>query len=111
MQTVVISRRSESEWSAVENDREVGRGDASRRPDGRIFVSIDAWHDSVFDRIAETMLTDLPRPLYTLVDEGEPDPWQPAGFAVLRREWQYIVPTAGVGPVPPPADVTIVPGG
>lgn len=51
----------------------VGRGGTSRRPDGRIFLSIDAWHDAVFDQLADAMLADLPKPLYTVVDEADLD--------------------------------------
>ena len=51
----------------------IGRGEASRRPDGRIFLSIDTWHRAVFDRLATAMLADLPSPLYTMVDEADHD--------------------------------------
>ncbi|WP_443158419.1 GNAT family N-acetyltransferase [Nonomuraea sp. 10N515B] len=112
---VVIKRVAERQWHAVEDDRVVGRGDASRRPDGRIFLSIDAWHDAVFDQLAEALLADLPRPLYTVVDEADLDVtcnWERAGFATRRREWEYVVPTdprvTGLGSVLPPSGVTIV---
>ena len=67
-QRAVITRVTEGHWRAVADDREVGRGDASRRSDGRIFVSVDAWDGAVFDRLAEAMLAELPRPLHTVVD-------------------------------------------
>ncbi|MEU6238697.1 GNAT family N-acetyltransferase, partial [Kitasatospora sp. NPDC047058] len=70
---IVVTRVSDTQWHAVEDDRVVGHGDASRRPDGRLFVSIDAWHGAVFDRIAEAMLADLPTPLYTVADEADHD--------------------------------------
>jgi ribosomal protein S18 acetylase RimI-like enzyme len=112
---VVITRVAESQWHAVEDDRVVGRGDASRRPDGRIFLSIDAWHGAVFDQLADAMLADLPTPLYTVVDEADLDltsSWERAGFTTRRREWEYLVPTdpqvTGLGPVLPPSGVTIV---
>ncbi|MFI1364904.1 GNAT family N-acetyltransferase [Streptomyces griseochromogenes] len=115
---VVVTRVSNMQWHAVEDDRTVGRGDASRRPDGRLFISIDAWHGAVFDRIADAMLTDLPTPLSTVVDEADHDArsaWERAGFAVARREWGYLVPTdpqiTGLDPVRPPSGVTIVPSG
>ncbi|MEV0145333.1 MULTISPECIES: GNAT family N-acetyltransferase [unclassified Nonomuraea] len=111
----MVARVAEQQWHAVADDRVVGRGDTSRRPDGRIFVSIDAWHSAVFDQLAEAMLADLPRPLYTLVDEADLDltsHWEGAGFTVRRREWEYVVPTdpqvTGLGSAPPPPDVTIV---
>jgi hypothetical protein len=37
-------------WHALDDDVVVGRGYAEHRPDGRLFVSIDAWHDATFDR-------------------------------------------------------------
>jgi ribosomal protein S18 acetylase RimI-like enzyme len=112
---VVVARVAERQWHAVADDRVVGRGDTSRRPDGRIFVSIDAWRGEVFDQLAEAMSADLPRPLYTVVDEADLDltsHWEQAGFTVRRREWEYVVPTdpqvTGLGSAPPPSDVTIV---
>ncbi|GAA1281156.1 ribosomal-protein-alanine N-acetyltransferase [Planotetraspora silvatica] len=112
---VVITRVAETQWHAVEDDRVVGRGDTSRRPDGRIFLSIDAWHDAVFDQLADAMLPDLPKPLYTVVDEADLDltsNWERAGFTTRRREWEYLVPTdprvTGLGSVPPPSGVTMV---
>ncbi|WP_438483772.1 GNAT family N-acetyltransferase [Streptomyces sp. S186] len=115
---VVVTRVSDTQWHAIEDDRTVGRGDASRRPDGRLFISIDAWHRPVFDRVADAMLRDLPTPLYTVLDEADHDSrsaWERAGFAVARREWGYRVPTdpqtTGLGSVQPPHGVTILPAG
>ncbi|MEV6846641.1 GNAT family N-acetyltransferase [Actinoplanes sp. NPDC051411] len=93
---VLVSHIAPGQWHALEDDLVVGRGATSRRPDGRMFVSIDAWHDAAFDRLAEAMLAALPRPLHTMVDEAELDltaRWQRAGFTVRRREWEYAVPT------------------
>ncbi|WP_214322660.1 hypothetical protein [Nonomuraea sediminis] len=70
---VTITRVAENQWHALEDDRVVGRGHTSRRPEGRIFLSIDAWHDAVFDRLAGAILADLPRPVYTVVDEVDLD--------------------------------------
>ncbi|KIZ16513.1 GNAT family N-acetyltransferase [Streptomyces natalensis] len=115
---VAVTRVSDMQWHAMEDDRTVARGDASRRPDGRLFVSIDAWHSAVFDRMANAMLADLPTPLYTVVDEADTDSrsaWERVGFAAARREWGYVVPTdpqvTGLGSVRPPSGVTIVPAG
>ena len=113
--TVVITRVAERQWHAVEDGRVVGRGDASRRPDGRVFLSIDSWHGAVFDRLADAMLADLSKPLYTVVDEADLDltsSWERVGFTTRRREWEYLVPTdpqvTGLDSVPPPSGVTIV---
>lgn len=113
-----VMRVSEHQWHALDDDQVVGRGDASRRPDGRIFLSIDAWHGTVFDQLAAVMLADLPTPLYTVVDEADQDltsNWQRAGFTTGRREWEYLLPTdpraTGLDAVQPPSGVTIVPAG
>jgi ribosomal protein S18 acetylase RimI-like enzyme len=105
-------------WHALDDDTVVGRGCADSRPDGRLFVSIDAWHESTFDRLAEAMLGELPAPLYTVVDEADVEltaSWRRNGFGVRRREWEYLVPTdalvTGLGDALPPAGVTIVPAG
>jgi ribosomal protein S18 acetylase RimI-like enzyme len=118
MHPIVITRVAERQWHAVEGDQVVGRGDTSRRPDGRIFLSIDSWHGAVFDQLADAMLADLPRPLYTVVDEADLDLtscWHRADFTTRRREWEYLVPTdpraSGLGSVLPPEGVTIVPVG
>ncbi|MGW4526867.1 GNAT family N-acetyltransferase [Amycolatopsis sp. NPDC004378] len=110
---VEITRVAPRHWHALDDDRVAGRGEATTRPDGRTFLSIDAWHRSVFDRLADAMLADLPAPLHTVVDEADPDliaGWERAGFTTRRREWEYVVPTAGPGPVPPPG-VMIMPVG
>jgi ribosomal protein S18 acetylase RimI-like enzyme len=110
---VAITRIAERHWHALEDDQVVGRSEVLRRPDGRLFLSIDAWHGLVFDRLAVTVLADLPRPLYTVVDEADLDlmlQWERAGFAPRRREWEYVLPTdpriSGLGSTPPPEDVT-----
>jgi ribosomal protein S18 acetylase RimI-like enzyme len=115
---VVITRVAERQWHALEDDQVVGRGDASRRPDGRIFLSIDSWHGPVFDRLADVMLAVLPKPLYTVVDEADVDltsSWQRAGFTTRRREWEYLVSTGpqitGLDSVLPPEGVRIIPAG
>ena len=106
---VLISHVAAGRWHALEDDLVVGRGEASRRPDGRLFVSIDAWHSAAFDRLAEAMLAALPGPLYTVVDEADHDltaGWRRAGFTTGRREWEYSVPTGPYSALPPPG-VTI----
>ncbi|AVV47119.1 GNAT family N-acetyltransferase [Streptomyces sp. ID05-04B] len=115
---VTITRVAERQWHALDDDLVVGRGHAGHRPDGRLFVSIDAWHGAVFDRLAEAMVAELPAPLYTVVDEADVEltaGWRRAGFTVRRREWEYVVPTdprvTGLEAVLPPPGVTIVPAG
>jgi len=115
---MTVTRVADAQWQVLDNDLLAGRGYAMRRPDGRLFVSIDAWHSSAFDKLAEVMLADLPAPLHTVVDEADLEltsGWQQAGFTIRRREWQYVVPTdprvTGLGAVLPPPGVRIVPAG
>lgn len=113
-----VTRVASRHWHALDDDLVVGRGYAEHRPDGRLFVSIDAWHEATFDRLAAAMVADLPAPLYTVVDEADTDLtacWRRAGFTLRRREWEYAVPTdpqvTGLRDVAPPPGVTIVPAG
>jgi GNAT superfamily N-acetyltransferase len=112
-QAVIVTQVSERHWHALDDDRVIGRGEGSRRPDGRIFLSIDAWHGAVFDQLAGAMLANLPKPLYTVVDEDDLDllsGWERIGFAPRRREWEYVMPTdpriTGLGSALPPPGVT-----
>ena len=112
-----LTRVADRQWHALDDDRVVGRAYAEHRPDGRLFVSVDAWHDTTFDRLAAAMLAELPAPVYTVTDEADTDltaAWLRAGFTVRRREWEYAVPThprlTGLEQTPPDG-VTIVPAG
>lgn len=111
----VITRVDGLLWRAVEEDLVIGHGEASRRPDGRVFLSIDTWHGAVFDRLAVAMLADLPGRLYTMVDEADHDltaRWERAGLTVRRREREYVVATdplvTGLDTAQAPSDVTIL---
>ncbi|WP_329295371.1 GNAT family N-acetyltransferase [Streptomyces pseudovenezuelae] len=115
---VMITRVADRQWHALHDDLVVGRGHAQHRADGRLFVSIDAWHDVIFDRLAAAMVAALPALLHTVVDEADAEltaGWRRAGFTVRRREWEYTVPTdprvTGLDAVLPPPGVTIVPAG
>ncbi|MEU0600068.1 GNAT family N-acetyltransferase [Streptomyces sp. NPDC006393] len=115
---VMITRVADRQWHALDDDLVVGRGYAQHRPDGRLFVGIDAWHDAAFDLLAQAMPAELPAPLYTVVDEADVEltaRWRRAGFTIRRREWEYVVPTdprvTGLEEVLPPSGVTIVPAG
>ncbi|MFC1408572.1 N-acetyltransferase family protein [Streptacidiphilus sp. N1-12] len=115
----LVTRVNDTQWQAVADGQVVGCGDVSFRPDGRAFLSIDAWHQAVFDRIAAEMAAALPMPLYTLVDEADRDlrsGWTRVGFAVGRREREYVLPTdphvTGLDERRVPlSDMTILPAG
>jgi len=86
---VVITRVADRQWHALDDDLVVGRGYAEHRPDGRLFVSIDAWHDATFDRLAEAMppgaelrlATDDPSYLVWMLEHATAHP----GFVWLAR--------------------------
>ncbi|MFJ8824129.1 GNAT family N-acetyltransferase [Streptomyces sp. NPDC102467] len=118
MDTTEITRVADRQWHALEDDQVVGRGEAWSRHDGRIFLSVDAWRDTAFDRLTAAMLAELPRPLYTMVDAADlalRSRWEQAGFTLGRREFVYRVPTdpgrTGLGTAQPPQGVTILPLG
>lgn len=107
----IITRVADTQWHAAVDGRVVGSGDVARRPDGRLFVSVDAWHATVFDQLAAALRAELPRPLHTVVDEVETDltaGWRRAGFMPGRREWEYSVPT---DPAVTGLDATALPPG
>ncbi|MFI5657401.1 GNAT family N-acetyltransferase [Streptomyces sp. NPDC051684] len=115
---LVVTRVADHQWHALEDDEVIGRGHAAHRPDGRLFISVDAWHDTAFDALAGTLLADLPGPLHTVVDENDTEltsKWREFGFTVGRGEWEYAVPTdpavTGLGTARPPAGVAVVPYG
>jgi GNAT superfamily N-acetyltransferase len=117
--TMVIARVAEGmHWHALDDDEVVGRGFALHRPDGRVFLSVDSWQADAFHQLAAAMLSDLPAPVYTVVDEDDREVlarWQGAGFVTHRRERDYDVPTdpqvTGLGRVSLPPGVTILPTG
>jgi ribosomal protein S18 acetylase RimI-like enzyme len=122
MSISTVTRVAEDRWEAAADDGTlVGRGDVSRRPDGRLFLSVDAWQDAAFDRLAAAMVAELPAPLHTLVGDEEDtghdhrSRWERLGFALRRREWAYDLPTdpgrTGLGAVPLPAGVRVLPAG
>lgn len=109
---VTISQVAGNQWHAIRNDLTVGRGYASRRLDGRTFLSIDTWRDAVFDQLTAVMLANQPEPLYTVVDETDHEllaNWERAGLTIWRRESEYVVPT-GADRAPTPPGIRIASG-
>jgi hypothetical protein len=87
-------------WHALEDDEVVGRAEVLRRPDGRTFVAVDAWHADVGAELVETVIRAVPADLYSTV--GEDDAVQLAllglaGFTEVRREDEYVVPVVARG--------------
>ncbi|SEM50017.1 Acetyltransferase (GNAT) family protein [Streptacidiphilus jiangxiensis] len=115
---MAVTRIEENHWQATQGDTVVGGADVSRRPDGRLFLSVDAWHAAVFDRLAATAAADLGGPVHTVVDETDDElvaAWQRAGFTVGRREGEYVLPTdpavTGLDPDLLPPGIEILPAG
>lgn len=113
-----VSRVSRTEWRATEATRVVGQAEATTRPDGRIFISIDAWNDVAFDHLAATMLADLQGPLHTILDETDGDllaRWERHGLDRRRSEYEFRVPTRhpaiANALASPPEGITVVPFG
>ena len=102
-------------WHALEDDRVVGRAHLRRRPDDRAFVAADAWLEPVTRALLDAVASDVPGDLHTLAGEDDADQLAllaAAGYAVVRREDEFVVPVrpalaATAGPVPDGA--TIVP--
>lgn len=114
-QAITVTRLDRTHWHGTAERLVVGRADASERPDGRVFISVDAWNDAAFDQLADRMLADLDGPLYTIVDETDPAllaKWKERGLQPRRREREYLLPTSGdavgVAFASPPAGVTLV---
>jgi hypothetical protein len=47
-------------WHALDDDEVAGRAHALRRPDSRVFVSVDTWRDDVFRLPVAALIQDLP---------------------------------------------------
>jgi ribosomal protein S18 acetylase RimI-like enzyme len=114
LRSIHVVRVAPAHWHALEDDGVVGRGHATYRPDGRTYVSVDAWNTTTFDLLAGAVVRDLPRPLHTLVDEADvelTDHWRRHGFTQRRREWEHVVPTdpdrTGLAGARPPRATTI----
>jgi ribosomal protein S18 acetylase RimI-like enzyme len=115
---LVVEQLSAGQWEISDGDQVIGRGESWLRLDGRRFISVDSWDDAAYDPLLGAMLAQLPRPIFTIVDEAEAGTaahWQRAGFTVRRREWRFLLPTdpqtTGLDPALAPAGVTILPVG
>lgn len=82
-------------WNLVRGADTIASAHAMCRPDGRWFVSIDAWDDPAWAPLMAVMIKDLGCDLHTLVDETDEvtlASWRRFGFEVARREIDYVVP-------------------
>lgn len=82
-------------WNLVRGRDTIASAHAMCRPDGRWFVSIDAWDDAAWAPLMAMMIKDLGCHLHTIVDasdEATQASWRRFGFGVARREIDYAIP-------------------
>lgn len=82
-------------WNLVRGGEVVAGAHASCRPDGRWYVSIDAWDEAADAPLLAAMVEDLRQDLHTNVDgtdEPELRRWHRLGFEPARREILLAVP-------------------
>jgi ribosomal protein S18 acetylase RimI-like enzyme len=91
-----VARQSRTAtWNLVRGADTIASAHALSRPDGRWFVSVDAWDDAAWAPLTTAMIRDLGRDLHAIVDEGDEvtlDCWRRLGFEVVRRELNFVVP-------------------
>ena len=91
-----VARRSRTAtWNLVRGATVIAGAHALCRPDGRWFVSIDAWDDSAWAPLMAVMIKDLGCDLHTIVDESDEatlSSWRRFGFELARREIDYVLP-------------------
>lgn len=84
-----------AEWNLVRSGQVVAGAHATCRPDGRWFVSIDAWDQAADAPLLAAMVADLRHDLHTNIDaadEAELRRWHGLGFEPARREILLAVP-------------------
>jgi ribosomal protein S18 acetylase RimI-like enzyme len=82
-------------WNLVRAADTIATAHAMCRPDGRWFVSIDAWDEAAWAPLVAVMIKDLGCDLHTVVDasdEATLASWRRFGFEVARREVDYLIP-------------------
>ncbi len=85
-------------WRALDSDVVAGQVSARVRPDGRCFVYFDTWQDDAYPLLADAVVRDLGRDLYTSLEDTDFDGFDAcaaAGFSEHRHESYYRVP---IGP-------------
>jgi ribosomal protein S18 acetylase RimI-like enzyme len=90
----VVRVQHSCEWVASNDDREVGRLSALRRPDARWFVACDTWFDAVHDALVMTAAEDLHQDLYAVVNESDDEALArhvACGFVAHRREAEFTI--------------------
>jgi ribosomal protein S18 acetylase RimI-like enzyme len=82
-------------WNLVRGGDRIASAHGMCRPDGRWFVSIDAWDDAAWAPLMTVLVKDLACHLHTVVDASDAATlasWRRFGFEVARREIDYLIP-------------------
>jgi ribosomal protein S18 acetylase RimI-like enzyme len=110
-----VVRVADFVWRAHAGDEELGAVKARMRPDGRCFVSFDSCRADVYEPLLTAVADELGRDLHATLDEADDEGrrlYEELGFAVDRRESEYLVPTdpdvTGLGGVEAPPDFVLV---
>ena len=91
----VVRLSRTASWNLVRGADTIASAHAMCRPDGRWYVSIDAWDDTAWAPLLEVMSVALGCDLHTIVDESDAATlagWRRFGFEVARREIDYLIP-------------------
>jgi ribosomal protein S18 acetylase RimI-like enzyme/catechol 2,3-dioxygenase-like lactoylglutathione lyase family enzyme len=75
--TMITRPTRQATWNLVRGRETVASAHGHFRPDGRWFVSIDAWNDDEHDTFLAAVLSDLPFDLYTIVGDTDSDAVRP----------------------------------
>lgn len=102
-------------WNFVRDNDTVASAHATCRPDGRWFVSIDAWDEEAHAPLMDAMCEDLRHDLHMNVsadDEQGLERWRSFGFEVVRREIEFTIPVdparTGLADARPPDGIVLI---
>jgi ribosomal protein S18 acetylase RimI-like enzyme len=102
-------------WRAFAGAEGVGVVKALLRPDERCFVVFDSCRTEAYEPLLAAVGQELGRDLYVTVDEADDEEralYERLGFAVNRREREYLIPTdpavTGLGGVETPRGFVLV---
>lgn len=91
-----IIRQRAGEWRALDGDQGVGFAHAAPRPDRRWFVWLDSWRTDAYEGLLAAITDDIQQDLYITADESDYEQLERCdmlGFAINRREDEYLLPT------------------
>jgi ribosomal protein S18 acetylase RimI-like enzyme len=104
---ITVTGGADERWVASQDGAEIGVTRLLRRPDGRCFLLFRVARAQAYPALVEAAMGDSRERVNAEVDESEEDIFLGLGFAVVRREHRYVLPTA-VAPVPLPPGYSTV---